>query len=280
MLQLLLLGAVDDDRRSNHGEGEELIATVTTMTDDMGIGTFNATGLTIAPGDCITGTATNMTTMNTSEFAECIMSLEGQLDWGDAPDPTYPTLAENNGARHLVGGNFRLGASVDDEMNGQPTAEALGDAGQSHVGVDECHPLPGLGERDREVRGGCRLALARAGARHDEDAGLPAGEEESHVGAQAPVCLGDRILRVGGDVDRTIQCREIVELVTSYLDGALPAAQAEEVEEHLAECPGCVAYLEQVRTTIALTGRLDVDEVPDALMDELLAAFRSARRRG
>lgn len=112
---------------SNHGEGEELIATVTTMTDDMGIGTFNATGLTIAPGDCITGTATNMTTMNTSEFAECITSLEGQLDWGDAPDPTYPTLAENNGARHLVGGNFRLGASVDDEMNGQPTAEALGD---------------------------------------------------------------------------------------------------------------------------------------------------------
>ncbi|NQE46083.1 hypothetical protein C5S31_08695 [ANME-1 cluster archaeon GoMg2] len=49
-------------------------------------------------------------------------------DWGDAPDPTYPTLAASNGARH---GNspagYYLGDSVDWESNGQPNSTATGD---------------------------------------------------------------------------------------------------------------------------------------------------------
>jgi len=48
------------------------------------------------------------------------------LDFGDAPDPTYPTLLASNGARHAIIGPF-LGASVDGEPNGQPTAGADGD---------------------------------------------------------------------------------------------------------------------------------------------------------
>ena len=48
------------------------------------------------------------------------------LDYGDAPDPTYPTLLASNGARHAITGAF-LGGSVDSELDGQPTATANGD---------------------------------------------------------------------------------------------------------------------------------------------------------
>jgi hypothetical protein len=49
------------------------------------------------------------------------------VDWGDAPDPTYPTLAASTGASHTTGGGLTLGAAVDDEADGQPTAAADGD---------------------------------------------------------------------------------------------------------------------------------------------------------
>ena len=48
-------------------------------------------------------------------------------DWGDAPDPTYPTLAGNIGANHVIGAGVYLGAGVDAEPNGQPDPNALGD---------------------------------------------------------------------------------------------------------------------------------------------------------
>ncbi len=48
------------------------------------------------------------------------------LDYGDAPDPTYPTLLASNGARHAATGAF-LGAAIDVEIDGQPTAAANGD---------------------------------------------------------------------------------------------------------------------------------------------------------
>jgi anti-sigma factor RsiW len=51
-------------------------------------------------------------------------------------------------------------------------------------------------------------------------------------------------------------CQELVELVTEYLEGTLPGPDRQRFEEHLAECPHCVAYLEQMRITIGLVGRL------------------------
>jgi len=48
-------------------------------------------------------------------------------DFGDAPDPAYPTLLKNNGARHIVTGDCFLGAGIDKEENGQPNADASGD---------------------------------------------------------------------------------------------------------------------------------------------------------
>ena len=49
------------------------------------------------------------------------------LDYGDAPDPNYPTLHASDGARHIIVSGFHLGATVDLEGDGQPTASADGD---------------------------------------------------------------------------------------------------------------------------------------------------------
>jgi hypothetical protein len=57
-----------------------------------------------------------------------------QFDWGDAPDPTYPTLRASNGAYHPVIGGFHLGGTVDTEIDGQPSPDALGD---DHQYVDD-----------------------------------------------------------------------------------------------------------------------------------------------
>jgi hypothetical protein len=71
-----------------------------------------------------------------------------------------------------------------------------------------------------------------------------------------------------------LTCRELVELVTDYLEGALPTQDRLDFERHLVWCSWCRDYLDQVRTTIELTGAaIDVDP-PSPLREELLDAFR------
>jgi hypothetical protein len=60
------------------------------------------------------------------EVEDYEVTLEG-LDWGDAPDPSYPTLAANNGACHNIVPGMYLGATVDNDSDGQPNATATGD---------------------------------------------------------------------------------------------------------------------------------------------------------
>jgi anti-sigma factor RsiW len=79
-------------------------------------------------------------------------------------------------------------------------------------------------------------------------------------------------------LDRELTCAEVVELVTAYLDGALSPRDTERFEEHLAPCDGCSAYLEQMRATIAATGALRTGDLPPALEERLLEAFRDWRR--
>ena len=69
-------------------------------------------------------------------------------------------------------------------------------------------------------------------------------------------------------------CREVVELITAYLDDALPADVRSAVETHLAGCDGCTTVLEEFRQTIALTGMLTKEQISPAQRDILLAAFR------
>jgi anti-sigma factor RsiW len=78
-------------------------------------------------------------------------------------------------------------------------------------------------------------------------------------------------------LDRELACKEIVELVTAYLDDALAPADRERFEEHLVFCDGCDIYLEQMRQTIQATGRLTPERLPAELEERLLEAFRGWR---
>ena len=72
-----------------------------------------------------------------------------------------------------------------------------------------------------------------------------------------------------------LSCQELVELVTEFLEGALPSAERARFEAHLAVCRGCRAYLDQMRQTIRLTGALTEESIPPDVMNALLHAFRN-----
>jgi anti-sigma factor RsiW len=76
-----------------------------------------------------------------------------------------------------------------------------------------------------------------------------------------------------------LACVDAVETMTDYLEGALPAAEARRLEQHLETCPGCTDYLEQMRTLAGSLGGLAEDSLPPAMRDDLLAAIREFRKR-
>jgi len=75
-----------------------------------------------------------------------------------------------------------------------------------------------------------------------------------------------------------LTCRELVELVTDYLEEALPPAERARFEEHVAGCDACAVYLDQIRATVAVAGKLGEERVAPAARDALLAAFRTWKR--
>jgi predicted anti-sigma-YlaC factor YlaD len=77
-----------------------------------------------------------------------------------------------------------------------------------------------------------------------------------------------------------MDCRTLVELVTQYLEGALDEDRRASVETHLAECEGCTNYLEQIRTTIRVSGRLHEEQIPPEACEPLLRVFRAWRAEG
>ena len=74
-----------------------------------------------------------------------------------------------------------------------------------------------------------------------------------------------------------LSCQELVELVTDYLEGVLPDADRLELERHLETCDGCRQYVEQMRTTIVLTGEARPLDLSPEAEDALLAAFRNSK---
>ena len=80
-----------------------------------------------------------------------------------------------------------------------------------------------------------------------------------------------------GDGDRMIACRELVTLVTDYLENRLPPADRARFDAHIAGCANCTAYLEQMRETIRLTGMLREEEIPGELREALLGVLRGRR---
>ncbi len=71
----------------------------------------------------------------------------------------------------------------------------------------------------------------------------------------------------------TLSCKELVELVTDYLEGALSRRDRKRFEAHIAACEHCTLYLEQLRQTIALTGMLREEDVQPDARDALLVQF-------
>jgi uncharacterized repeat protein (TIGR01451 family) len=125
------------------------------VTDDQGV-VVTCPGTTLAGGNSMTCTASGTAaagqyanvgtvTADSEVFGQVSASdpshYFGQdqiLDFGDAPDPSYPTTFAANGARHVLGSDVYLGACVDSELDGQPTAGADGDdngAGLSTFGT-------------------------------------------------------------------------------------------------------------------------------------------------
>ena len=72
-------------------------------------------------------------------------------------------------------------------------------------------------------------------------------------------------------------CIELVELVTDYLEGSMPADERARFDEHIAGCEGCTTYLEQFRITIRLTGMLTEEQIGADTRATLLDAFRDWR---
>jgi len=71
-----------------------------------------------------------------------------------------------------------------------------------------------------------------------------------------------------------ITCKELVELVTDYVEGRLPPARRVRFEEHIAFCSPCAVYLDQMRRTITMTGGLREDDLDDQSRDAMLAVFK------
>jgi anti-sigma factor RsiW len=78
---------------------------------------------------------------------------------------------------------------------------------------------------------------------------------------------------------RDLECRELVELVTEYLEGVLAPEERTRFERHLAICPGCAVYLRQLRRTLRAVGRLTERSLSEDARDRLLRAFRGWKRR-
>jgi hypothetical protein len=70
-----------------------------------------------------------------------------------------------------------------------------------------------------------------------------------------------------------LTCKELVELVTEYLEGTLSLAEKTRFDEHIKGCKGCTTYLAQMRTTIRLMGHLTEQNIPAVARDELLDVF-------
>jgi anti-sigma factor RsiW len=79
-------------------------------------------------------------------------------------------------------------------------------------------------------------------------------------------------------VEQDLPCRELVEIATDYLEGAMPAEERARLEAHLRICDGCTVYLDQLRTVIRLSGGLGEESLSPEASAALREAFRAWKR--
>ncbi len=128
----LLQGWIDFNADGDWGDaGEQIITNLATNAGPNNIAfavpagaatdtTFARFRISTQPNLSFTGYASN------GEVEDYLVVIVQAEDFGDAPDPSYPTLLASNGARHVISG-LKLGALIDGETDGQPNAAATGD---------------------------------------------------------------------------------------------------------------------------------------------------------
>ncbi len=79
---------------------------------------------------------------------------------------------------------------------------------------------------------------------------------------------------MSADVEH-LTCQEFVEVLTAYLEDALDPAERAEIERHIVICRGCTNYVEQMRSTIDLLGRLPAEDGGEGQREQLLSMFRA-----
>jgi anti-sigma factor RsiW len=77
-----------------------------------------------------------------------------------------------------------------------------------------------------------------------------------------------------------LTCRELVELVSDYLDGELPDRERARFESHIAACEACTAYVFQMRQTLLVVGAIPPESITPDAERELLEAFRGWKSGG
>ncbi len=75
-----------------------------------------------------------------------------------------------------------------------------------------------------------------------------------------------------------LTCKQMVELITDYLEGRLSLGDKLLFQVHLGGCRHCRAYLKQMKSTLQTLGRLREDELPAPMRDELLERFRGWKK--
>ena len=76
------------------------------------------------------------------------------------------------------------------------------------------------------------------------------------------------------DITTDLACKELVEIVTDYLEGTLPERDRARFDAHILTCPPCREYVAEMHSTLQLTGRLTIESISVGARDELLRAFR------
>jgi hypothetical protein len=120
----------------------------------------------------------------------------------------------------------------------------------SPVDAHECAGDSQVQRHAGAVQAGTQLLLTASTRRQEAPSGPPGGEEED-------------VTDGGEGVPGDIACRELVALVTNYLDGVLPSGWRAGLDRHLADCDGCTTYVEQIRAAVdALKHLSEVSVLP------------------
>jgi predicted anti-sigma-YlaC factor YlaD len=74
-------------------------------------------------------------------------------------------------------------------------------------------------------------------------------------------------------IHNELTCKEFVEIVTEYLEGSMSPEERDRFENHFRSCQGCQTYLEQMRQTIKMVGKLSEDHLSPEAQNTLLKVF-------